>query len=296
MPAQPPNSYDGPVIIGPYYREIEPIIKKLGPQRYPVLILGETGTGKELIAKAIHYHGRRGRQFIAINSSTIPKELAESKLFGYEKGAYTGAITQKAGLFELAHNGTLFLDEVEAMSSEIQPKLLRVVEDYEVWRVGAIKPVKVNTRVITASSVSLEELVHQGAFRYDLYNRLNDWVITLPPLRQRRDDIKDLVLYFLKEDAGLGRDLTISPESMELLMSYNWPGNVRQLMKVIRRAVGYKDMEEANYSVLNKHDFEMAIRMSESELHQVDDNKTRTPTTLGIMLQILRDKLTRYIP
>jgi formate hydrogenlyase transcriptional activator len=205
-----------------------------------VLILGETGTGKELIARALHnLSSRRERTFVKINCAAIPTGLLESELFGNEKGAFTGAISQKVGRFELAHLGTLFLDEVGDISPEIQPKLLRALQEQEFERLGSTRTVRVDVRLVTATNRDLARMVADGRFRNDLYYRLNVFPIQLPPLRERRDDIPMLARQFTQQFARrLGRRIeTIPAAVMDALVRYPWPGNVRELQNVIERAV-----------------------------------------------------------
>ncbi|MFC1877214.1 sigma-54 interaction domain-containing protein [Thermodesulfobacteriota bacterium] len=199
-----------------------------------VLILGETGTGKELIAKSIHQHSKRKeRDFIALNCAAIPENLLESELFGHEKGAFTGADSRKLGKFEIAHNSTLFMDEIGDMPMETQTKVLRAIQENQFERVGGIKPIKVDVRFITATHQNLTFLVDQGIFRQDLFYRLNVFAIHLPPLRERREDIPLLVERFLKKH---NRQISLTSETMQLLTAYEWPGNVRELENAIEAA------------------------------------------------------------
>jgi len=205
-----------------------------------VLILGESGTGKELAAHAIHLNSSRAtKPFVAINCATLTESLLESELFGHEKGAFTGAITQKRGKLEIANGGTVFLDEVGELSPVIQAKLLRVLQTREFERVGGTHPVKTDVRVIAATNRNLETAIKAGEFREDLYYRLNVVSIVMPPLRERREDIGLLATYFVAEfSKKCKRKVTgISAEARRLLHSYDWPGNVRQLENAIERAV-----------------------------------------------------------
>ena len=215
-------------------------IKKVASTDITVLVYGESGTGKELAARAIHYNGPRHRgSFIEMNCAAIPETLLESELFGYEKGAFTGAGGRKPGKFELADKGTLFLDEVGDMSLLTQSKLLRILEDKEFERVGGVTSIKVDVRIIAATNKDLLALVQKKMFREDLYFRLNVVSITLPPLRERREDITYLFDYFMKKfSAKFGRKIkNISMEAMEVLMNYHWPGNVREFENVLQRAI-----------------------------------------------------------
>jgi len=205
-----------------------------------ILIRGETGTGKELIANLIHrLSGRRRGPFVKFNCTAIPAGLLESELFGHERGAFTGAIARRTGRFELAHNGTLLLDEIGDVPPELQPKLLRVLEEQDFERIGSTQTIRTDVRVIAATNRPLEELVEAGKFRADLYYRLNVFPIDLPPLRERTEDIPLLARHFVAHHArNLGRRIdAISPDVMETLVHYPWPGNVRELQHVLQRAV-----------------------------------------------------------
>jgi transcriptional regulator with GAF, ATPase, and Fis domain len=205
-----------------------------------VLILGETGTGKELIARAIHAHsGRRDRPMVSVNCGAISPGLVESELFGHERGAFTGALSRKIGRFELADGGTLFLDEIGDLPLELQVKLLRVLQEGEIQRVGGTQPIKVDVRVVAATHHDLEQAVAAGRFRADLYYRLNVFPIQVPPLRERRDDIPTLVRHFvLKYAARMGRQIDhVSKKTLDALTTYHWPGNIRELANIVERSV-----------------------------------------------------------
>lgn len=210
-----------------------------------VLLTGESGTGKELLAKAIHQNSlRAAKPFITINCGALPETLAESELFGHRKGSFTGAIGDRAGKFEAANEGTIFLDEIGELPLSLQVKLLRVIQEREIDKIGNAQPIKVNVRLIAATNRNLKNLVEDGSFREDLYYRLSVVTIELPPLRDRRDDIPLLVRHFLQQFAGRYGipDLGVSADGMERLVQYNWPGNVRELQNVIERlAVLAKD-------------------------------------------------------
>jgi formate hydrogenlyase transcriptional activator len=217
-------------------REIETV----APTDSSVLIAGETGTGKELIARAIHgLSSRRDRTFVKINCAAIPTGLLESELFGHERGAFTGAVAQKVGRFELAHKGTLFLDEVGDIPLELQPKLLRVLQEQEFERLGATRTIKTDVRLVAATNRDLAQMVADRQFRSDLYYRLNVFPVTMPPLRERRDDIPMLVRHFVDRFARrMSRRIeTIPTATIEALRRYPWPGNVRELENLIERAV-----------------------------------------------------------
>ena len=215
-------------------------VERVAPTGSTVLIEGETGTGKELIARAIHnLSSRCGRAFIKLNCAAIPLDLLESELFGHERGAFTGAIAQKIGRFEMADKGTLFLDEVGDIPPALQPKLLRVLQEQEFERLGGTRTHQVDVRLVAATNRDLSEMVKRNEFRSDLYYRLNVFPLILPPLRARREDIPALVTHFA-EILGrrLGRQIKhIAPETMSALTSYHWPGNIRELQNLVERAV-----------------------------------------------------------
>lgn len=205
-----------------------------------VLIMGETGTGKEVIARAIHETSpRRENRFVAVNCAAIPAALLESELFGHERGAFTGAVAQTKGRFQQADQGTLFLDEIGDLPLELQPKLLRVLQEREFERLGGSQPIKVNARVVAATNQNLEQLVRAKQFRVDLFYRLNVIPINLPPLRERSEDIPDLVRYFVEKfSTRLQKPIDVVPEDViEVLKAHDWPGNIRELENFIERAV-----------------------------------------------------------
>jgi formate hydrogenlyase transcriptional activator len=215
-------------------------IRIVAPADSTVLIQGETGTGKELIARAIHnLSPRKGHAFVKVNCAAIPSGLLESELFGHERGAFTGAIAQKIGRFELAHQGTLFLDEVGDIQPELQPKLLRVLQEQEFERLGSTRTQRVDVRVLAATNTNLTEMVAAKKFRSDLYYRLNVFPVVAPPLRDRREDIPLLVRHFANKYARrMGRKIeSIPKETMHVLSHYAWPGNVRELQNLMERAV-----------------------------------------------------------
>ncbi|HWP48676.1 MAG TPA: sigma-54 dependent transcriptional regulator [Candidatus Limnocylindrales bacterium] len=229
-------------IIGdsPVMKEIYKILEKIWDSPSTVLITGESGTGKELIARVLHERSfRKGRPFIKVNCAAIPENLVESELFGYEKGAFTGAVGSKPGRFELAHTGTLFLDEIAEIKREVQVKLLRVLQEQEFERVGGIKTLKVDVRLIAATNRDLQKEVREGNFREDLFYRLNVIPIKVPPLRERKEDIPLLIHHFIaKYNKRLNKSVQgISEEAKAALMEYNWPGNIRELENVIERTV-----------------------------------------------------------
>ena len=229
-------------IIGesPALKRILEQLQTAAPTDSTILILGETGTGKELIARAIHnLSGRRERTLVKVNCAAIPTGLLESELFGHEKGAFTGAIAQRIGRFELAHRGTIFLDEVGDIPLELQPKLLRVLQEQEFERLGSARTIRVDTRLVAATNADLAQKVADNQFRIDLYYRLNVFPLVLPPLRERREDIPLLVRYFVQKYAQRMKKPidTIPVKAMIALTEYHWPGNVRELENFIERAV-----------------------------------------------------------
>ncbi len=232
------------------------LIEKVAPTESTVLILGESGTGKELVARAIHARSRRREgPFVPVNCGAIPEELLESELFGYERGAFTGANRSKPGRFELANGGTIFLDEVAEMSPKLQVKLLRILQERTVERLGGEKPVPVDIRIIAATNRNLEAEVAAGRFREDLYFRLNVIPIEIPPLRERREDIPLLVEHFLKkfcerEEVPLKK---LSEKALARLQSYHWPGNVRELENLIERLVILTEGEVIEEEDLPEH-------------------------------------------
>ncbi len=281
-----------------------------------VLIRGESGTGKELVAKALHYNGkRRNERFVPVNCSAIPSELLESELFGHVKGAFTGAIADHEGKFATANKGTIFLDEIGDMSPALQSKLLRVLQEREIERVGTTRPVPVDVRVIAATHTNLEQKLKQGEFREDLYYRLNVIPLVLPPLRERPEDIPLLVQHFVKK-LGAGH-LTISPDVLRTLQSARWPGNVRELENFFERIVL---MRESQTNVVTLEDLpadfarvpsttlplnlsipEEGIALEELEkalivraLEQSQYNQSRAAKLLGITRQTLIYRLKKY--
>ena len=231
-----------PSVIGssPAMREVARVTRQVAPSRACVLLLGETGTGKELIARALHDLGqRRSGPYIRMNCGALTESLLESELFGHVKGSFTGASDNRTGRFEAAHTGSLFLDEINSTSPKLQVKLLRVLQEGEFERVGDIRSVKVDTRVIAATNRDLREEVAADRFREDLYYRLNVVPIVLPPLRERREDIPILVEYFLKRFAAqnMRESPLVTTEAMQMLVDYDWPGNVRELQNYAERAV-----------------------------------------------------------
>ncbi|HEX6904077.1 MAG TPA: sigma-54 dependent transcriptional regulator [Thermoanaerobaculia bacterium] len=221
-------------------QQVYELIQLAAPARSNILVLGESGTGKELVAKAIHHHSRRADgPFVTVNSGSMPADLLESNLFGHMRGAFTGAVASKKGLFEMADGGSIFFDEIGNIPLDTQAKLLRVIQEREFMRLGGLDTIKVDVRIIAATNADLEAAVQQGAFREDLFYRLNVITVTLPPLRKRTEDIPLLIQHFLAQYARENEKALreVSPRAMELLLDYHWPGNVRELENAIERAV-----------------------------------------------------------
>lgn len=248
------------VVIGksPVMVEVYKTVARVAPTKSTVLILGESGTGKELIARAIHHHSpRASRPFVAVDCGVLTETLLESELFGHVRGAFTGAVTEKKGVFEEAEGGTCFLDEIGDISPALQAKLLRVLQEHEIRRVGGKEWKKVDVRVVAATNRNLPLLVKNHTFRHDLYYRLNVISIVLPPLRERLEDIPALAYSFMRRySRESGKDVTaISDTAMELLGAYAWPGNIRELENAIERAVTL-----ARHSILTPEDFPLEVR------------------------------------
>jgi len=219
-------------------RDVFDVVARAAGSQSTVMIYGESGTGKELIARALHMNSpRASKPFIAVNCGAIPHELLEGELFGYEKGSFTGAVNTRIGRMELANQGTIFFDEIGDMPTSMQVKLLRVLAEREIDRIGSTKPTSIDVRVITATHRNLEESIKGGSFREDLFYRLNIIPINLPPLRERKTDIPLLVNHFLKQFNGTAKPKTISDEAMQFLVNYSWPGNIRELANFVERMV-----------------------------------------------------------
>ena len=268
----------------------------------PVLIIGESGTGKELVARAIHQHGNRsGRPFVPINCGALTETLLESELFGHIKGSFTGAVADSKGVFQTAHTGTVFLDEVGEMSPALQVKLLRVLQEGEVRAVGTSRPVKVDVRIVAATNVDVERAVNDGKFRQDLFYRLGVVIINLPPLRERRDDIPLLIERFLKAAcAKAGKQVELTRGAIEALAGHHWPGNVRELENLVERLVVFSrgnrvDVGDLPPTVtprapaIEKRLFDDLPTLEEIErryllhvLEQVGNNRTRAAEVMGI--------------
>ncbi len=297
----------------PRMQEILALTQEIASLRSTVLIRGESGTGKELVARAVHYSGTRAdKPFIAVSCAALTETLLESELFGYEKGAFTGAVSQAKGKFELADGGTIFLDEIGDISAKLQADLLRVLQERRFYRLGGNQEVEVDVRVIAATNKNLAEEVQQGRFREDLYYRLNVIEIKIPPLRERREDIPLLAEHFAQRiSSELGRDVSgISAGALKLLIAYDWPGNVRELENVIERAIvtcRNGMLEEQDFSWLQHGGVsaqnwevpdvplgELERRAIVAALERKHGNVKEASAALGIDRSTLYDKLKRY--
>ena len=298
-------------------KEVERIVEKVKDSDVPVLLLGETGTGKEVIAKTIHYTGvYRDRPFVGVNCASLNENLIESELFGHEKGAFSGAIARKIGRFELAGNGTLFLDEIGDMSLAMQSKLLRVLQERTLERVGGTKTVSVYCRLIAATNKDLTSLRARGAFREDLYYRLSTVTMKLPTLQERSRDIPAFVRLFVEEaNAAYGRSVKNVPDSiMRSLVAYPWPGNIRQLKNVIANAVILSDGEEIAglaygdgeavseeirmdkdlHTTVARYSTEIERKVIRSVLQKNNGNISKSAVRLGISRKTLYEKIRRH--
>ncbi len=292
------------------------MVAKIAPTEATVLIQGESGTGKELVAKRLHELSKRAsKNLVSLNCGAIQETLLLSELFGHEKGSFTGAINQKKGLVEMAHGGTLFLDEIGEMGLEAQSKLLRFLQEGEIYRVGGKAPVKVSVRIISATNRDLETQVKNGKFREDLFYRLNTVTLRIAPLRKRPGDVALLVEHFLKNDkSGISVVKAVSEKAMDTLKRYNWPGNVRELQNTVER---FKILGETEVITENDISFNMKNMNQDSETDNFDDattlllsqvekrhimrvlnhfkgNKTKASDALGITVKTLYNKLASY--
>ncbi len=285
------------------------LAKKIAATDTTVLLLGETGTGKEIFANDIHYNSNRSKHtFVAINCSAFSKDLLESELFGHKAGAFTNALKEKKGLLEIADKGTLFLDEIGEMNIELQAKLLRVIEQGEFIKLGDEKTTKVNVRVIAATNKDLKKAIVEGSFREDLFYRLNVFTIHLPALRDRKEDIPALAEYFLEINTAKENKskILLSDEALRLLKNYEWKGNIRELRNVIQRAVILADniitpehlpYEIQNQNISNQNNLSLAAvekNHIQKVLHYTKGNKTKAAEYLGIGLTTLYRKLEEY--
>jgi two-component system response regulator PilR (NtrC family) len=246
------------------------LLEKVAPTKTNILITGESGTGKELVAKAMHYNSpRKDKPFVTLNCGAIPEPLIESELFGHMKGAFTDAIATKKGLFELADEGTIFLDEISELPLLMQVKLLRVLQDREFKRVGGTEDIRVDVRIISATNKDLEEAIREKRFREDLFYRLNVIQIKIPPLREKREDIPLLTTQFLKKySEELNKNISrISPEALRILLNYDYPGNVRELQNIIERAVALETSPELSAQNLSSYlDEQLPMRKKQLDL------------------------------
>ncbi|PIT99698.1 MAG: sigma-54-dependent Fis family transcriptional regulator [Bdellovibrionales bacterium CG10_big_fil_rev_8_21_14_0_10_45_34] len=299
----------------PIMDQLMKMVDRVAATQATVLILGESGTGKELVAKAIHERSsRRTKPFVAINCGALRETLLESELFGHEKGAFTGAYNRKIGLAEVADGGTLFLDEIGELSPGMQAKLLRFIQEGEVYRVGGKEPIQVDIRLVSATNRDLETEVPKGNFREDLYYRINTISVSVPPLRRRKEDIPVLVRHFLmnSQNRHLNRGHEVSDEAMEMIVSYEWPGNIRELQNVCERiqilADGHMIMPgDVPDNIKNPeqrwldNEYDPSISLYELErryiiqaLRHFHGNKTRAAQALGVTIKTLYNKLHEY--
>lgn len=296
-------------------------IKKMAESNSSILLIGETGVGKEVFAEYIHRIGNRTQNsFVRIGLSAMPSDLMASELFGHEQGSFTSASQMKKGLFEVADQGTIFLDDIDDVPLDIQTKLLRVLESREIMRLGGTKPIKVDIRLISSAKVNLKEMIRNNLFREDLYYRINVVPIVIPPLRDRRDDIPLLVEHFLKMFSP-DRHIDISPEALVAMINYSWPGNVRELRNIVQRVslfcgdkIELKDLptefttnsllaqivKACNFCFLDeKYDFNQIVHCVESNLirNALKDsggNQSEAAKALGLSLSTFRDKMRKH--
>lgn len=302
-----PNLYSDMVGESVAFKKVTNIIERVKDNKATIIITGESGTGKELVARAIHYSGKFSREpFIAVNCGAIPENLQEAELFGYIKGAFTGANENRNGFFQAAKGGTLFLDEIGTASLAVQTKLLRALQEKEITRVGSQKVEKVDIRIIAATNANLKDEIKNGSFREDLYYRLTVVEINVPPLRERKSDISILADKFIRKYGIEFKDrlLRIAPEALQILERYNWPGNIRELENIIQRAVimsdgiiKVKDLPEALKYQIDFPDnglrplYEMEKEYIQRVLVHTKGNKTKAAQILQIDRKTLREKL-----
>ncbi len=283
---------EGLPLIGrsPAMQEIYRLLARLMQTDLTVMITGESGTGKELVARALHEYGKRqSGPFVAINMAAIPRELIESELFGHEKGAFTGAQNRNVGRFEQAEGGTLFLDEIGDMPMEAQTRLLRVLQEGEYTTVGGRTPIKTNVRIIAATNRDLLQQINQGFFREDLYYRLNVVPLRLPPLRERLEDIPDLVRHFMSEAQREGlQNKTVEPQAFEKMKHYSWPGNIRELENLVRRLAALYNQETITADLID-------VELSANTTSAFDDPQAQTMDLSESVEHYLSDYFSGYI-
>jgi len=316
-------AFEGIIGNSPTMKQVFELINKVKDIDSNVLVTGESGTGKELVVRAIHYSGKRKTEhFEVVNCSAIPENLLESELFGHEKGAFTGALYKREGKFQLAQNGTIFLDEIGEMPLALQAKLLRVLQQREVTPLGADKPVKLNVRIIAATNRDLKQAVKEGTFREDLYYRLNVLEIALPPLRERRQDLPLLINHFIHQfNKELNKKITgFSEEAFKWLLNYDYPGNIRELANIVESAMIVEKVDRNGQLFLPRRYAEQAVWQEESgdqvetaidrltgltlkeveeklilaTLKKNDNHRKKTAEMLGISERGLREKLKNY--
>jgi two-component system response regulator AtoC len=309
--------FPGFVGSSPAFEQIVQTVRKVGPTDSTALILGETGVGKELVARSIHHFSlRNDKPFVKVNCSAIPENLVESELFGHERGAFTGAVTNKPGRFELADGGTVFLDEIGEVPPSLQIKLLNVLQDSAFERVGGVRTIKVDIRIVAATNRDLASEVNEGRFRADLFYRLNVVPIRIPPLRERREDLEPTISYFLRR---YGRKysketLSLAPEVMVAFTTYSWPGNVRELENVLERMIVLSEVKVLGPDLLPEEFGETGAskagdtlknavgglsaaaekQMIVDALSKVGNNRTKAAQLLGISRRTLQNKIKKY--
>ncbi len=303
---------DAPVVGSGSLRAVFERARQVAGSDADILIEAESGTGKEVLARFIHACGpRASAPFVAVNCAAFPEHLLESELFGHVRGAFTGATGTRPGKFELAHTGTLLLDEIGELPLNLQPKLLRVLQEREVDRLGDSQPVKVNVRVVATTNRSLRALIQEGTFRQDLYYRLNVVPLVLPPLREHADDIPDLVAHFAAKHSRPGTGIRFAADLLQRMKEYSWPGNIRELENFVRRGIALSSGPLVGLEVLEGIDFpetardanaleagltlrEVEKQLVERTLEATGGNRTRAAAMLGVSLRTVRNKIREY--